>query len=214
LGTTDGLSTTTSGFFISYQPIVVPVGSITLGRILNVTGSVLDPYVEIFLSSCHTSFNCYELTTTAPDCTTEMESDTKIISESISEGALFNYDACTAVSITPGGQKWSEWLCYVDYSWDFTYLLLTLFGFETSPIVHFAIAYELKADLKSVNVVVSREELWSTLPFTGIHRTGHPEEVLFKSYFNCNTSQELKFASLDPIHRSGVPLLGLRIDSS
>merc|ERR1711966_4014 len=51
LGTTDGLSTTWSGFFISYQPVVVPVGAITLGRILSVVGSVLDPYIEIF-SSC------------------------------------------------------------------------------------------------------------------------------------------------------------------
>jgi hypothetical protein len=51
LGTTDGLSTTSSGFFSIFQPISVPVGSITLGRILNVTGSILDPYIELFASS-------------------------------------------------------------------------------------------------------------------------------------------------------------------
>ena len=50
LGTTDGLSTTWSGFFILYQLVIVPVGAITLGRILSVVGSILDPYIEIFNS--------------------------------------------------------------------------------------------------------------------------------------------------------------------
>jgi len=45
------LSTTWSGFFILYQLVIVPVGAITLGRILSVVGSILDPYIEIF-SSC------------------------------------------------------------------------------------------------------------------------------------------------------------------
>ena len=40
LGSTDGLSTWRLGFLMIFQPVIVPVGRIALGRIFNVVGSI------------------------------------------------------------------------------------------------------------------------------------------------------------------------------
>jgi hypothetical protein len=50
LGTTEGLNLVNTTTFQTYQPLTVPVGRITLGRIINVTGSLLDPYFDQFVS--------------------------------------------------------------------------------------------------------------------------------------------------------------------
>jgi len=50
LQTTDGLSTWRQGFILFFQPVIVPVGTIALGRIFNVVGSVIDKYPHIPLS--------------------------------------------------------------------------------------------------------------------------------------------------------------------
>ena len=47
LGSTDGLCTWRQGFIILFQPVIVPVGTIALGRIFNVVGSVIDRYSEV-----------------------------------------------------------------------------------------------------------------------------------------------------------------------
>lgn len=52
LGTTDGLNTRLSKALFTYQPLVVPTGLLVLGRIFNVSGSVIDRYVELSLSCC------------------------------------------------------------------------------------------------------------------------------------------------------------------
>jgi len=36
-------------YFISLQAVIVPVGRIALGRILNVVGSIIDPHSQV----CH-----------------------------------------------------------------------------------------------------------------------------------------------------------------
>ena len=57
LGSTDCLCTLQCTFVIILQPVIVPVGRIALGRILNVVGSSIDPYIDLCLSSqfgsCH-----------------------------------------------------------------------------------------------------------------------------------------------------------------
>jgi len=50
-GTTDGLCTCVCTFLNGLQPVIVPVGRITLGRIFNVVGSVIDPYLDLSLAS-------------------------------------------------------------------------------------------------------------------------------------------------------------------
>jgi len=45
--TTDGLCTWRQGFILLFQPVIVPVGTIALGRIFNVVGSVIDRYSEV-----------------------------------------------------------------------------------------------------------------------------------------------------------------------
>jgi hypothetical protein len=55
LGSTDGLCTWRQGFIILFQPVIVPVGTIALGRIFNVVGSVIDRYSEVPYSTHFTS---------------------------------------------------------------------------------------------------------------------------------------------------------------
>ena len=55
LASTDGLCTFSCSFVISLQPVIVPVGRIALGRILNVVGSSIDRYLDLALSS---QFQC------------------------------------------------------------------------------------------------------------------------------------------------------------
>ena len=60
LASTDGLCTFSCSFMISLQPVIVPVGRISLGRIINVVGSSIDSYVDMALSSqyqCSASYN-------------------------------------------------------------------------------------------------------------------------------------------------------------
>jgi hypothetical protein len=51
LASTDGLSTWRVGFLMTFQPVIVPVGRIALGRIFNVVGSIIDRYIDLSLSS-------------------------------------------------------------------------------------------------------------------------------------------------------------------
>jgi F-type H+-transporting ATPase subunit beta len=50
LGSTHGLSTFSCTFLLSLSPLIVPVGRIALGRILNVLGSSIDSYMELSMS--------------------------------------------------------------------------------------------------------------------------------------------------------------------
>lgn len=51
LGTTDGLCTWRCTFVMGFEPVIVVVGRQALGRIFNVVGSIIDPYMELSLSS-------------------------------------------------------------------------------------------------------------------------------------------------------------------
>jgi len=52
LATTEGLCTWNVKFTNLFQPVVVPVGRISLGRIYNVTGSSIDRYLDLAISNC------------------------------------------------------------------------------------------------------------------------------------------------------------------
>ena len=47
LGITEGLSSWRVTTYFTYQPLIVPVGRAVLGRLFNVLGSTIDPYLEI-----------------------------------------------------------------------------------------------------------------------------------------------------------------------
>ena len=51
LGSTDGMCTWRCSGLSCFQPIIVPVGRIALGRIFNVVGCIIDPYIDFSLSS-------------------------------------------------------------------------------------------------------------------------------------------------------------------
>jgi F0F1-type ATP synthase beta subunit len=57
LGSTDGLDSVYSPVLFILQPIVVPQGLITLGRLFNVVGSICDGYVEVSLAASFSSWN-------------------------------------------------------------------------------------------------------------------------------------------------------------
>jgi F-type H+-transporting ATPase subunit beta len=80
LGNTDGLSTRNTTFNMSYQPLIVPVGCVTLGRILSVSGSLLDPYVDIFVCSQYQSF--------ATSVVSEHSPTTRLFSGQVPAGSL------------------------------------------------------------------------------------------------------------------------------
>jgi F-type H+-transporting ATPase subunit beta len=57
LGSTDGLDSVYSPVLFILQPIVVPTGLITLGRLFNVVGSICDGYVEVSLAASFSTWN-------------------------------------------------------------------------------------------------------------------------------------------------------------
>jgi len=57
LGFTNGLDSVYSPMLFILQPIVVPTGLITLGRLFNVVGSICDGYVEINLATSFLTWN-------------------------------------------------------------------------------------------------------------------------------------------------------------
>jgi F-type H+-transporting ATPase subunit beta len=50
LASTDGLCTWRCTFIMGFQPVIVPVGRVGLGRIFNVVGAIVDPYMELTMS--------------------------------------------------------------------------------------------------------------------------------------------------------------------
>jgi F-type H+/Na+-transporting ATPase subunit beta len=64
LQTTDGLCTWRQGFILLFQPVIVPVGTIALGRIFNVVGSVIDRYSSVPQSYKFSSSSFYATSAT------------------------------------------------------------------------------------------------------------------------------------------------------
>ena len=58
LGPTEGINIFSCKVLFGMQPLIVPVGRVILGRILNVIGSSIDPYIQVTLSS---QFSRYHL---------------------------------------------------------------------------------------------------------------------------------------------------------
>jgi F-type H+-transporting ATPase subunit beta len=56
LGSTDGLCTWMCTCLLGLQPVIVPAGRMSLGRIFNVVGAVIDRYLELSLSSQFNTF--------------------------------------------------------------------------------------------------------------------------------------------------------------
>ena len=61
LGSTDGLCTFKCTFVLCLQPLIVPVGRIALGRILNPIGTCIDRYLHLSLSSQFGSYHLISL---------------------------------------------------------------------------------------------------------------------------------------------------------
>ena len=125
LGSTDGLCSWRCSYVIMFQPVIISVGRIALGRIFNVVGSILDRYldlclsiqfntyctveslgVELCLESCQLSiFTCrYPITPSLEICTTGYTC------------TIFYYTwdkQCKAIDTTPHMSK--DWVYYTSY---------------------------------------------------------------------------------------------------
>ena len=61
LSSTDGLCTFIYFTLFIWQPIIVPVGKLPLGRVLNVLGSSIDSFINMYLSSMFCNSNLVNL---------------------------------------------------------------------------------------------------------------------------------------------------------
>ncbi len=52
-GSTDGICVASCLFIMTRQPVVISVGRLVLGRILNVLGGGMDPYLDVSVSGHH-----------------------------------------------------------------------------------------------------------------------------------------------------------------
>lgn len=68
LASTDGLCTWNVPFINMYQPVVIPVGRVTLGRIFNVTGSAIDEYMDVVNTALYSIECFYSLLTSKDVC--------------------------------------------------------------------------------------------------------------------------------------------------
>ena len=75
LGVTEGLSAWSTPSFLTYPPLIVPVGRAVLGRLFNVTGSTLDPYLDLSPSMLY-NISSYISTTTSKGATRRSHFDT------------------------------------------------------------------------------------------------------------------------------------------
>jgi F-type H+-transporting ATPase subunit beta len=66
LASTDGLCTWNVPFINMYQPVVIPVGRVTLGRIFNVTGSAIDEYMDVVNTALY-GIECFHSLLTSED---------------------------------------------------------------------------------------------------------------------------------------------------
>ena len=95
LGSTDGLCTWICIYLLGLQPVLVPAGRISLGRIFNVVGSIIDRYLGFSLSS---QFN------------TLLSMENHSLDSLIS---IFNgYSVATIISCIESHEPYSYALCY------------------------------------------------------------------------------------------------------
>jgi len=193
LGTTDGLSTWKVPFFNMYQPVVVPVGRIALGRIFNVCGAAVDRYNDLFTSSC---FGLTSLKTVG----TEMYSTT---TDFVSQGRMIK------------SQPFSHSLPLKD-----SLVSLTM-SFGSSAILYISWLLSLKAlDVVTINYTSIKATLLASLEATAMTEVqsvgkGGSSTALAMSLCSIVANQffssDILYSSSRPIHRTPAPLMSLSI---
>jgi F-type H+-transporting ATPase subunit beta len=183
LGSSDALSTWRVGFLMCFQPVIVPVGRIALGRIFNVLGSVVDSFLELSLSSQFNTAATIELGIFVESCEElayTLDYDTNLIRSSAATGNfdliyLWNTMVVNAISL--------GYIFYIAYF----YQNLTQLDWTPSCVT-------LRSQLPSIVIL---EEVSSSVNAL--------TTACASLFFNTDTL----FASIKPIHKTPVAIMTL-----
>lgn len=199
LAPTEGLSTWKSSILLGYQPVVVPVGRMTLGRIFNVVGSTVDAFYPLDLASQFKS-------------SAAIESDVLVESQmDLSYASAYpnNYLDCSAGA--SGGDLWNK-LSASAISADWIFALGALWssassGESTSPFKEMYPTSMLDAALPDPSV-----DGWSTTLSQGIttqfSAKGNAEFSMVKAIHR--TPQNIMSLSITPeLFETGIKVLDL-----
>eukprot|EP00928_Gymnodinium_smaydae_P070920 TRINITY_DN54652_c0_g1_i1.p1 TRINITY_DN54652_c0_g1~~TRINITY_DN54652_c0_g1_i1.p1 ORF type:complete len:693 (-),score=16.95 TRINITY_DN54652_c0_g1_i1:92-2170(-) len=196
LGSTDGLCTWRCTFLMGFQPVIVPVGRVGLGRIFNVCGAVIDPYMELTLSSqfydsafvdADGMVSVYDATNGAPalaDSTIALEADASM-------DLVSAFNSMEVASVCSGTSPQSD---AMSYGWVFyvAALLQNLGKVSWKPNYSKIGLYTLPSSIMMDDVSTSVNALCRAM-----------------EGFFYNTDQ--LWAAVKPIHRTPVALMTLSI---
>ena len=107
LGNTNGLSTHQCTFLLALSPLIVPVGRIALGRILNVLGSSIDCYMELGLSVQFSEI------TQLTESHSLVPASSSLLLESSSGSSSAVYDLSNKMMISSISDAWLLYLSYL-----------------------------------------------------------------------------------------------------
>ena len=231
LGITEGLSSWRVTTYFTYQPLIVPVGRAVLGRLFNVLGSTIDPFLELtpamfygtgyFSSACSSVSDKnrkYNLQGTL-DLSARRVVKEEIIMSDMSYIDFSKLD-CAAFSGDLKSSSWSGSLTPLS-------LLMMLGEFKTSSdgealptksldiISSSSLKTVLEADLSPLDLSESSnvDSLWKNY-------FNSREIDANSTYINSQASDLMGFRNENlslqtyPIHRSSLPITKLRVDPS
>ena len=229
LGITEGLSSWRVTSYFTYQPLIVPVGRAVLGRLFNVLGSTIDPFLELtpamfygtgyFSSSCSSVTDKnrkYNLQGTL-DLSARRVSKDDIIMSDMSSIDFSKLDS-KVLGNKLKSSKWNGSLSPLS-------LLMLVGEFRTSkegePLPTRSLDIISSSNLKTV--------LEADLSPMDLSDSSNVD-LLWKNYFNSSSSDEsstyIRSQASDlmgftnenlslqtyPIHRSSLPITKLRVD--
>jgi hypothetical protein len=197
LGSTHGLSTHSCTFVLSLSPLIVPVGRIALGRILNVLGSSIDRYMELSLS---TELFSYHLISSV-----RVQSHKKL-----GTGLLESYPVVYPYHIIPITLTSLSSIV----SWNRMIINTNLFADASNWIFYLAYSWE---EIISASVIRVQSIKVSHVPLT-MSLLAFQEAVEYRFYYTdlmifyrnlCET--DTLFALVKPIHKTPLPMITLTI---
>jgi F-type H+-transporting ATPase subunit beta len=191
LASTDGLCTFSCAFIMSLQPVIVPVGRIALGRIFNVVGSAIDPYIDLCLAS---QFSTSCLAESSDGLTLFVESiELNVKSPSIAL-ALLVFEIVNISEII------SLWNTVVTNTISFEWVLYLACFYPQSvkgtPFLSVVGAYRVELVSNSLARVLCDELVSDSLMI-----------VCESMFYNADTL----FALVKPIHKTPLAIMGLSV---
>jgi len=195
LGSTDGLCTWRVAFLMGFQPVIVPVGRIALGRIFNVVGSVIDSYMELSLSSQFNTAVPVDLglfVESRDDLTYTLSYPNHVLHTALHTAVCTNLSTSSLISVYPA--VWNTVVNTISLDW----ILYMAYFYQNLGQLNWTPSYVALAPAAAPSVIVLGEVSSSINALT----------IGCKSlFYNTDTL----FAQIKPIHRTPVAIMTLRI---